>query len=542
VLLVLTLVGSSAVVAGGPAAAQADDPSGYGSDGSPADLQAHAGDSELRLTWLAPSAAVSGYDVQYKTRDAADREAASPGDPSTGWVDAGHSGTDPEHTISGLSNGRRYHLRVRAVGASGSSPWAITGGAPTAAPDPEKFCRPIPVCPRELVVVPPVLRLDGSNQFDLDEGRAVNVTVTFRPTPGSSAANEYAEVYPPEDVNVIRYSELPVDTVVNVEVDTSHRYHTATEGEDFTLSTKKLTIGAYDKFASLQVRAHADRKSEGTEWIVLKLTPVSNAPYKMREPIGVILKIWDFSRELQLYLLGPASVSEGAESLRVAVVLARAAPEGGATVELSVGDTSTATEGDDFTMPATVTVPEGKDWVKTALTIIDDDIHEGPETIDLKAVNTATNIKGSRRLTIRDDDPAPPLDQQQQVQTDPQPATDGTEDEAPEDEAPEDVEPEDVEPEAEAPGPVQNLQLASKRDGTRLRVDWDPPTSGAAVARYEVTLRDSEGDTVQVRRPGPKKNHVVFRKLQSGATYQVSVLANSGDAEGEAVTAHLTLD
>jgi hypothetical protein len=165
--------------------------------------------------------------------------------------------------------------------------------------------------------------------------------------------------------------------------------------------------------------------------------------------------------------------------------------------------------------------------VRTALTIIDDDIHEGPETIDLKAVNTATNIKGSRRLTIRDDDPEPPLDQQQQVETDPQPATDGTE---------------DVEPEAEAPGPVQNLQLVSKRDGTRLRVDWDPPTSGAAVTRYEVTLRDSEGGTVQVRRPGSKKNYVVFRKLQSGATYQVSVLANSGDAKGEAITAHLTLD
>jgi hypothetical protein len=492
----LALVGSSVLVLVGPAAAQADETSGVG---SPADLQAHASDGELRLTWLAPSAAVTGYDVQYKTRDAADREATTPGDPSTGWVGAGHSGTDPSHTISGLKNDLRYLVRVRVIAPSGNGSWSITGGAPKAAPDPKVFCQPLPVCPRELVVVPPVLRLDGSNSFDLDEGRAVNVTVTFRPTPGVSAADEYAQQYPPHEVNVIRYSELPVDTVVNVEVDTNHRYHTATEGEDFTLSTKKLTIGAFNKFASLQVRAHADRKTEGTEWIVLKLTPVSNAPYEMREPIGVILKIWDFSREPQLYLLSSNySVDEASRSVRVSVVLRRPAPEGGATVELSVGAGSTATEGDDFTMPATVTVPEGKDWVHTYLAIVDDDIHEGPETIEVNAVNTATNIKGSSRITIRDNDPVP--------------------------------------------GPVQNLELVPKGEGTRLRVQWDAPTSGGTVTRYEVRLQDSEGATVDVRRPGAKKQHVVFRSLRSGATYQVSVLAKSGEGKGEAVTAQFTLD
>ena len=498
-LLVVSLVGSSALVAGGPAAAQADSPSGVG---SPVDLQLHAGDGELRLTWLAPSGAVTGYDVQYKTRDASDQMASTPGDPSTGWVDAGHSGTDPSHTISGLRNSLRHFVRVRASDASGSGPWAVTGGAPQAPPDPKKFCQPIPVCPRELVVVPPVLRLDGPNSADLDEGHAVNVTVTFRPTPGVHLEDDNVEEFPPDKVNAVYYSYLPVDTAVHVEVDTSHRHHTATEGEDFTLSTNKLIIGAYEKLASFQVRAHADRKTEGAEWIVLKLTPVSNAPYEMPEPIGVILKIWDFSREPQLYLLGPDSVGEGGESVRVSVVLHYRAQEGGSTVELSVGAGSTATEGDDFTMPATVTVPEGRDWVTTYLTIVDDDTHEGAETIEVNAVNTVTGIKGSRRITIRDNDPEPPT----------------------------------------APGPVQNLQLMSKGDGTRLRVEWDPPTGGAAVTRYEVTLRDSEGGTVDVRRPGPKKNYIVFRKLQSGATYQVSVLAKSGDNKGEAVSAQLTLD
>ena len=313
VLLVLALVGSSVVVLGGPAAAW----SGTG----PADLQANAGDGELRLTWLAPSAAVTGYDVQYKTRDAPGREAGTPGDPSTGWVDAGHSGTETSHTISGLQNSLRYFIRVRAVDASGNGAWSTTGGAPTAPPDPKRFCQPIPVCPRPIVVVPPVLWLYEHNHSDLDEGRAVDVTVTFKRPLSAFDPDKYAEEYPSEEVNEVRFSYLPVDTVVKVEVDTSHRHHTATEGEDFTLSTKRLTIGAYEQNATFQVRAHADRKTEGAEWIVLKLTPVSNAPYEMPEPIGVILKIWDFSREPQLYLLGPDSVSEGGKSVRVSVVL-----------------------------------------------------------------------------------------------------------------------------------------------------------------------------------------------------------------------------
>ncbi len=494
-LLVLAFVGSSVLILNGPAAAQANDSVGVG---SPADLQAHAGDGELRLTWLAPSAAVIGYDVQYKTRDAANQQASTPGDPSTGWVDAGHSGTDPSHTISGLRNSLRHFLRVRAIDASGSGPWAITGGAPTAPPDPNRFCQPIPRCGRELVVVPPVLRLEGPNSADLDEGRAVNVTVTFRPTPGVHLENDNDEEYPTDKVHTVYYSYLPVDTTVHVEVDTNHRHHTATEGEDFTLSTKKLTVVAYEKFASFQVRAHADRKNEGAEWIVLKLTPVSNAPYKMPEPIGVILKIWDFSREPQIYLLGPDSVGEGGKSVRVTAVLKYPAPEGGATVELSVGAGSTATEGKDFTMPATVTVPEGGYWATTYLPIVDDGIHEGPETIEVNAVNTATGLKDSRRITIHDNDPVP--------------------------------------------GPVQNLQLVPKGEGTRLRVKWDAPTSGGTVTRYEVTLQDSEGTTVDVRRPGSKKQHVVFRNLRSGATYQVSVLAKSGEGKGQVVTAHLTLD
>ena len=494
-LLMVSLVASSALVAGGPAAAQADNPTGVG---SPVDLQAHSSDGELRLTWLAPSAAVTGYDVQYKTRDAPNQLASTPGDPSTGWVDAGHSGTDPSHTISSLRNSLRHFLRVRAIDASGNGPWAITGGAPTAPPDPKKFCQPDPVCSRELVVVPPVLRLDSPNSVDLDEGRAVNVTVTFRPTPGVHLEDDNVEEFPPDKVNAVYYSYLPVDTTVHVEVDTSHRHHTATEGEDFTLSTKKLTVVAYEKFASFQVRAHADQKNEGTEWIVLKLTPVSNAPYEMPEPIGVILKIWDFSREPQIDLLGPDSVGEGGKSVRVSVVTKYPAPEGGATVELSVGAGSTATEGDDFTMPATVTVPEGGYWATTYVPIVDDDIHEGPETIEVNAVNTATGLKGSRRITIRDNDPVP--------------------------------------------GPVQNLQLVPKGEGTRLRVKWDAPTSGGTVTRYEVTLQDSEGTTIDVRRPGSKKQHVVFRNLDSGANYQVSVLARSGVGKGEAVTAQLTLD
>ena len=73
---------------------------------------------------------LTGYDLQYKTATAADMAASTANDPSTGWVDAGHTGTAGQAAISGLTNGRTYNVRVRGVSLSGGSAWVSGSAAP----------------------------------------------------------------------------------------------------------------------------------------------------------------------------------------------------------------------------------------------------------------------------------------------------------------------------------------------------------------------------------------------------------------------------
>ena len=93
-------------------------------------------DRGLDVSWTLPytgGRAITGYTVQYKESAAADAAATTPNDPSTGWVavDRGTE-TDPptaSHTISGLTGGTAYRVRVRATNDLGDGDWsdAVSG-------------------------------------------------------------------------------------------------------------------------------------------------------------------------------------------------------------------------------------------------------------------------------------------------------------------------------------------------------------------------------------------------------------------------------
>ena len=109
---------------------------------APTDLEVEAGDAKLDVSWTAPTATVTAYDVHYTSAPAsgddsvADDAAVQTG-PSplarAGWVDAGHTGTDPEHEITSLDNGTTYRVRVRARNDEADSAWATQSGTPKSA-------------------------------------------------------------------------------------------------------------------------------------------------------------------------------------------------------------------------------------------------------------------------------------------------------------------------------------------------------------------------------------------------------------------------
>ena len=85
---------------------------------APTSLTATAGDTEIAVSWSAPSSnggsAITGYTVQ---------RATNAGGP---WTTVATT-TSLSRTITGLTNGTEYFVRVRANNAAGSSSWTTSG-------------------------------------------------------------------------------------------------------------------------------------------------------------------------------------------------------------------------------------------------------------------------------------------------------------------------------------------------------------------------------------------------------------------------------
>ena len=88
--------------------------------GAPENLAVAPGDGKLELTWTAVPGNPEGYDVEYRQLGA------------SSWTDAGHTGTDPSQTITGLTNQRGYEVRVRWSDGDATGDWGTGSGIPTA--------------------------------------------------------------------------------------------------------------------------------------------------------------------------------------------------------------------------------------------------------------------------------------------------------------------------------------------------------------------------------------------------------------------------
>lgn len=99
----------------------------------PSNLRSSGGNTIISVSWSAPStsgrSAISGYDVEYRMCTAATQQLCNSSPTWGDWVDNSHSGTTATDTISSLTNGIRYQVRVRARNAEGHSAWSSLAGA-----------------------------------------------------------------------------------------------------------------------------------------------------------------------------------------------------------------------------------------------------------------------------------------------------------------------------------------------------------------------------------------------------------------------------
>ena len=89
--------------------------------------------TRINVTWTAPTntgPAITAYNLQYRKNG------------ETSWAQAAYTGTDTRTTLTGLTVGTSYEVRVRAKNAEGDGPWSNSIGAVTATDAPPTFTSP----------------------------------------------------------------------------------------------------------------------------------------------------------------------------------------------------------------------------------------------------------------------------------------------------------------------------------------------------------------------------------------------------------------
>ena len=205
-----------------------------------------------------------------------------------------------------------------------------------------------------------------------------------------------------------------------------------------------------------------------------------------------------------------ASAAEGSDAT-LTVTLTATAPAGGAVFGVSAGYQSGAGKAEQAEVgdvPQTVTVAAGQTTATLTIPLATDALEEGDETFTVMLTPPSgwtVAAAGDAVATVTITDVAPP-----------------------EEEAP-----------AEAPGPVESLELSTT--GGRITVAWQAPQSGGAPDTYLLNLKNADDGKDKHKTVQADQTSVTFRNLEAGATYQVWVRAVNAGGKGERVRASITL-
>ncbi len=332
--------------------------------GAPTGLGVEPGNKTLAVTWTAPAndggSPVTGYHVHYTSAPttgagAVADSAASPQGVvvTTGWVAIDRSGTTASQTISGLTDGTTYRVRVRAVNAKGSGAWVF--GSATATPPPGRVV---------------AMRVIADRITDWRGDKSGQLRVYWRPPDTGGAHDGYEVQYTTSDV-------VANDEAAGTSVGDGWMDAGGGKGCCWRSWSQHIYGLPADKQYRVRVRAvHSGRDTAGP-W-----------SYDRRSLGAMTLRAGFNPRYF--------GVAEGS-SVTLTVELTHAAPAGGMKVQIAVTGVTggTATLGADYRLnkapaPAERTgvnfeIPAGQKTGTATLYILDDGEPEGDETIELRA-------------------------------------------------------------------------------------------------------------------------------------------------------------
>lgn len=182
---------------------------------------------------------------------------------------------------------------------------------------------------------------------------------------------------------------------------------TATAGSDYTAATGTLTFNPGESNKTFTVAIAADPLDEDNEVIDLSLSAPTGAT--LGTPASATLTITDDDPAPTVQFEKPAfSVSEGSGTTLITVTLS--APSGKLVTVSYASSDGSATEGDDYAAASGVlTFAPGATRQSIELSILEDALIEGNETIDLTLSSPNSAALGDQQsatLTIVDNEPS----------------------------------------------------------------------------------------------------------------------------------------
>lgn len=188
---------------------------------------------------------------------------------------------------------------------------------------------------------------------------------------------------------------------------------TATAGADYTTLSGTVTIPANSSGITFPVPVLNDTIAETGETVIVRLSTVTaTMPFVVGAPNTDTVTIVDDDTEQVIIQAGDADAAEPSNAGQFTVRIASGKPAtADITVDLQI--TGTATNGTDYTsIPASILLPAGNSSVTIPVSVLDDNLVEGNETVAVKLTKLTSvlmlNIGGydNDTVTIDDDDDA----------------------------------------------------------------------------------------------------------------------------------------
>ena len=256
---------------------------------------------------------------------------------------------------------------------------------------------------------------DGTQSLTLtivDDESAPTVSLSSTAISNNAAATGETETDTSDGLNIIATLSTATFADVTVAIDTSG---TATEGTDYN-SLSDITISAGNTTGTVQLIAVDDSMNEPGETAIIDIGSVSGGSASENGTQQLNLTISDNDPDPTVTLLffrpGSSYSEDSGESYTIRATLSGTTYE---TVTVAFSGTGTATEGSDYSNISDITIASGQTSAETTITLIDDNIYEGNETLGIQidsvsgggaSINGGSQVSGQTDI-IDDETTAP---------------------------------------------------------------------------------------------------------------------------------------